>query len=79
MFGSVEGAIATPSLWYPGQCEEEWRHEVHLMVQRSIATRQFLEGDLDFVTFLDMLEVNEVDMDHMTQAWAEDVPRLWAI
>lgn len=77
MVKGVEAAIATPALWYPGQSEEEMQHEIHLMVQRSVATRQFLNGDLDFHTFLDVLEANQIDMDGMIQVWAEDVPQVW--
>lgn len=73
MVKGVEAAIATPALWYPGQSEEEWKAEVHLMVQRSIATRQFMNGEIDFPTFLDTLEANQIYMDGMIEAWSEDL------
>lgn len=73
MAKGVEAAIATPALWYPGQSEEEMQHEIHLMVQRSIATRQFLNGEVDFPTFLDTLEANGIYMDGMVEAWSEDL------
>jgi hypothetical protein len=73
MAKGVEGAIATPALWYPGQSQEETKHEVHLMVQRSVATRAFLDGELDFCTFLDVLESANMDMDGMIEGWSEEL------
>lgn len=73
MTKGVEAAIATPALWYPGQSEEEMQYEIHLMVQRSVATRQFLNGELDFCTFLDTLEANQIYMDGMIEAWSKDL------
>lgn len=69
----VEAAIATPALWFPGQSEEETNHEIHLMVIRSVAQRQFLNGEIDFPAFLDILESAQVEMDGLIQGWSEEL------
>lgn len=54
--------LSTPGIWYPGQLPEEFDNEVELMLQRSLASRDLINGQLDAETFLDFLDAQGLDI-----------------
>lgn len=68
---NVESILATPALWYPGQEDGEWREEVSAMMQRAIATRQLLNGEISFPDYLDIVEYSGIEMDSAVSSWSE--------
>jgi hypothetical protein len=48
--------LATPVIVTPNMDDEEWEYEFKQMFYRSVATTQFLDGELTFDQFEQMLD-----------------------
>lgn len=48
--------LATPAIWYPGQSNEEFEEEIKLMMLRTQATSDFLQGRIAADSFLDFVD-----------------------
>ena len=61
--------LSTPAIWYPGQTSEEFEEELKLMVLRSQATSDFLQGRIAADDFLDFLNDAGFDVFDLAQNW----------
>lgn len=61
--------LATPAIWLPGMGEEEWNCEVEGMIQRTLLTRSFVEGEISPDDYLDGLHNQRIDVVRATKDW----------
>ena len=61
--------FATPAIWQPGMDEGDWEVELARMLYRSAVTRDFLQGDISPVDFMDGLNDAGVDVYHTAEGW----------
>lgn len=62
--------LSTPAIWFPGQSSEEFDEEIKLMMLRSQATNDFLQGRIAVDSFLDFIDDAGFDVfDLATNCW----------
>lgn len=65
--------LATPALFLPGMEQEEWEYEVNRMVDRSFATRDFLDGKLTPDEYEQALDQYGVDPRQAADDWESGI------
>lgn len=70
---SLEDDIATPMLWYPGMCDEERAYEITRMVERSLATRAFMNGEISWDDLMDVLNDHRIDVNACLEDWENGI------
>lgn len=59
----LEDILAIPLIWTPDQDSQEGEHEVGQLVDRALATKDFLEGRLDVDQFCDVINEQGYDVE----------------
>ncbi len=59
----LENILAIPLIWTPNQDSQEGEHEVGQLVDRALATRDFLSGRLDVDQFCDVINDQGYDVE----------------
>jgi hypothetical protein len=63
--------FATPALWTPDMSSEEWESEVAMMLNRSIACRDFVQNKISPDDFAEALFENGFNPDTCFDLWEE--------
>lgn len=75
MAGEIDAQriLATPALFLPGMNQEEWEYELGRMLDRSLATRDFLDGKITPDEFEQALDQFGVDPHQAAADWNEGI------
>jgi hypothetical protein len=67
----LENLLALPTIWYPGQDQEEADLDLHQMVERAVATQQMLDGQLEFDSYCDLLSDQGYYVSELLSDWEQ--------
>lgn len=73
---NLDRLFAVPVLWLPEQSHEEFLSEVHSMMQRAIAVRDLLEGEITLEDYADLLNDQSFDVSLISQGWSDSLERI---
>ena len=70
---ALELGLATPAIWIPDMNQQEWDYQVDCMIERSLAARALIDGQITPDEFEQAIDQYGVDVIQMRKDWDRGV------